>query len=308
MSIEEIIRSLSDAAGPAGFDEPVAAKVRDMLAALTDEVQTDVLGNVIGVKRCGRPNAKKLLFDAHIDEIGFIVTGHEDGFLRFSTLGGVNARMLPASVVKVLTEPPLTGVVAAAPPHILKEEESDKAVKAEDLYIDIGISQEEAVKAVPLGTPAVYAGGARALGNGLICGKGLDDRACLASILRALELLREDTLEVDLYVLASVQEEVAGAARKRERSQSLRTGAWPWTRIMPKRPTQRSIRSGRRAAASLSRGERSSTGALRTLPSDWPVRRVSDTSWASKQAIPAPTPAISRSPRGRGDGAAGAAA
>lgn len=214
MSVEEIILSLSDAAGPAGFEEPVAAKVRDMLAALTDEVQTDVLGNVIGIRRCGRPNAKKLLFDAHIDEIGFIVTGHEEGFLRFSTLGGVDARMLPAAVIKVLTEPPVMGVVAAAPPHILKDGESDKAVSTEELYIDIGMSQEEAVKAVPPGTPAVYGGGARPLGNGLICGKGLDDRACLASILRALELLREETLEVDLYVLASVQEEVGRRGAK----------------------------------------------------------------------------------------------
>lgn len=214
MSIEEIIRSLSDASGPSGFEEPVAAKVRDMLTALTDEVRTDVLGNVIGVKRCGRPNAKKLLFDAHIDEIGFIVTGHEDGFLRFSTLGGVDARMLPAAVVKVLTEPPLTGVVATAPPHILKDGESDKAVKTEELYIDIGMSQEEAVKAVPPGTPAVYDDGVRTLGSGHICGKGLDDRACLAAIFRALELLRGETLEVDLYVLASVQEEVGRRGAK----------------------------------------------------------------------------------------------
>ena len=68
-----------------------------------------MLGNVIGIRRCGRPNAKAL-FDAHIDEIGFIVTGHEEGFLRFSTLGGVDAQ-LPAAVT-VLTEPPVMGVMA----------------------------------------------------------------------------------------------------------------------------------------------------------------------------------------------------
>jgi endoglucanase len=176
------------------------------------------MGNVIGVKRCEASrrgeNAKKLLFDAHVDEIGFIITGHEDGFLRFATLGGVDARMLPAAEIRILTEPPIIGVVDAAPPHILDSDDSDKAIKVEDLYIDIGLSQEEAKKAVPVGTAAVYNAGARAFGADSVCGKSLDDRACFACILRALELLKNEKLDVDLYVLASVQEEVGERGAK----------------------------------------------------------------------------------------------
>jgi putative aminopeptidase FrvX len=207
MSIEEIIMKLCALPGPSGFEETVAERVSSLLTPLVDEVKTDVLGNVIAVKRCGKNNAKKFLFDAHIDEIGFIVTGHEEGFLRFSTLGGVDARMLPASEVKILTDPPVVGIVGAAPPHILKDEDSDKTIKTEDLYIDIGMDQEAAKKAVPLGTPAVYNTAARTFGDGLICGKGLDDRACFACVLKALELLKDTALDVDLYVLADVQEE-----------------------------------------------------------------------------------------------------
>lgn len=214
MAIADRIFELCALAGPAGYEESVATRVMEMLFPYVDEAKIDVMGNVIAVKRCGRKNAKKLLFDAHIDEIGFVITGHEDGFLRFSTLGGVDARMLPASEIKIMTDPPCFGVVAAAPPHILEADESDKTIKTENLYIDIGLSQEEAKKAVPVGTPAVYNTGARLFGDGLICGKGLDDRACFACILHALELLKDVTLEVDLYILASVQEEVGERGAK----------------------------------------------------------------------------------------------
>ena len=167
MSIEEIILELCALPGPAGFEEPVAARAGALLAPYMDEVRTDVLGNVIGVKRCGKPGAKKLLFDAHIDEIGFIVTGHEDGFLRFTSIGGVDSRMLLAAEIKILTDPPIVGFVGAAPPHVLKGDESDKPIKLEDLFIDIGLSQEAAKRAVPIGTPAVYHGAVRPFGNRL---------------------------------------------------------------------------------------------------------------------------------------------
>ena len=218
MIIANTLIELCAMVGPSGFEQNIAARVRDMLTHYMDEIKIDVMGNVVGVKRCGKENAKKLLFDAHIDEIGFIITGHEEGFLRFSTLGSVDARMLPAAEIKILTEPPIIGVVAAAPPHILKDEDSDKTIKTEDLYIDIGMSQDMAQKAVPVGTAAVYNAAARVFGRDLICGKSLDDRASFACILRALELLKDEQLDVDLYVLASVQEEVG--------TRGARTGAF----------------------------------------------------------------------------------
>jgi endoglucanase len=222
MVLADTIIELCTLAGPAGFEQAAAARTHEMLASCMDEVRTDVMGNIIGVRRCEASrrgeNAKKLLFDAHIDEIGFIITGHEDGFLRFSTLGGVDARMLPASEIKILTEPPIIGIVAAAPPHILDAGDSDKALKVDDLYIDVGMNQDEAKKAVPVGTAAVYNTGARVFGTDMIYGKSLDDRACFACVLRALELLKDEQLDVDLYVLASVQEEAG--------TRGARTGAF----------------------------------------------------------------------------------
>lgn len=214
MTITDSILELCSIAGPSGFEQAVAKRISMMISPYLDDVKADVLGNVIGVRRCGSKNAKKLLFDAHIDEIGFIVTGIEEGFLRFTTLGGVDARMLPATEIKILTDTPIIGVIGVLPPHILKSEESDKSIKTENLYIDIGMSQEEAVKAVPLGTAAVFNSGARVFNEKYICGKSLDDRACFACIIRALELLKDVKLDVDLYVLGSVQEEVGERGAK----------------------------------------------------------------------------------------------
>ena len=214
IDIAEVLIELCSLPGPSGFEEPVAARVKELLKPHMDEVWTDVLGNVIGVRRCGKKDARKLLFDAHIDEIGLIVTGVEEGFLRFSAIGGLDARMLPASAVEILSDPPCFGVICVQPPHVLKKEDMEKTTKIEDLYIDIGMSQDESVKAVPLGTPGVLANSARRFGENSICGKALDDRAGFVAILRALELISDFSLDKDLYVMASAQEEVGtrGAA------------------------------------------------------------------------------------------------
>jgi len=208
MNIKKVLKELCELPGPAGFEETVAKRVKEMLEPYTDEAWIDVLGNVIGVRRCGKENAAKLLFDAHIDEIGFIVTGIEEGFVRFARLGGFDPRVIPASGVTIMTEPPIYGVISVLPPHILKKEDTDKNFKIEDLYIDVGLTQEEAEKLIAPGTPGVPAHGVKDIGNNKISGKAIDDRAGFAAILRALEILQDEKLDVDLYVMASVQEEV----------------------------------------------------------------------------------------------------
>jgi len=214
MDIEKILMELCSLPGPSGFEGPVAERVRSLLEQHLDEVRIDVLGNVIGVRRCGKESARRLLFDAHIDEPGLIITGAEEGFLRFASLGKADERALPASGITVLAEPPIYGVVASLPPHVLKKEDSEKVMRIEDMFIDVGMTQEEAVKTVPQGTPAVYSQGVRRLGEDKLYGRALDDRAGFAAILRAVEILCGESLDADLYVMASVQEEVGarGAA------------------------------------------------------------------------------------------------
>ena len=210
MDLKRTIKELCEIPGPAGFEERVAERVKVMFDEYMDETWIDVLGNVIGVRRCGKENARKLLFDAHIDEIGIVVTGIEEGFLRFARLGGFDARVIPATAIMLLTDPPLYGVISVLPPHILKDEDTKVNFKLEDLFIDVGLSQEEASRLITPGTPGVAVSEVRDFGETLICGKAIDDRAGIGAILRALELLRGTQLDVDIYAMASTQEEVGG--------------------------------------------------------------------------------------------------
>ncbi|MDE6281777.1 MAG: M42 family peptidase, partial [Oscillospiraceae bacterium] len=79
METEQILRTLCAVGAPSGFERPAALAAKELLEPLMDEVRIDRLGNLIGVRRCGKPGAKKLLLDAHLDEVGLVVTGHKDG-------------------------------------------------------------------------------------------------------------------------------------------------------------------------------------------------------------------------------------
>ena len=201
-------------AGPSGFERAVAEQAVELMRPYVDEAAVDRFGNAIGVRLCGRPGAKKLLLDAHLDEIGLIVTGVEEGFLRFRTIGGVDPRMLPDRELTVMTQPPILGVVACLPPHVLQAEDMKKSIPIDDLRVDVGMSQEQAEAAIPIGTPMVFRGGSFALDGDKLCGKSMDDRSCFVTLLRAAELLKDKPLDVDLYIMGSTREEVSGAGAK----------------------------------------------------------------------------------------------
>lgn len=207
MDYEHILGQLCALSGPSGFESEVAQAAADLLRPWMDEVTIDRMGTVIAVRRCGRDGAPKLLLDAHLDEIGFIITGHEEGFLRFAPLGGVDPRMLPDRELTILTKPPMLGIAACLPPHVQSREDMDRSQAISDMVLDVGLAQEEAQRLIPIGTPAVYRTGCTPLGEDLFCGKALDDRACFAILLDAMERLKDEPLDVDVYVLGSTQEE-----------------------------------------------------------------------------------------------------
>lgn len=212
MTTKERLQALCTLSGPSGFEHRVSETAVQLLRQVgMEEVSIDKMGNVLGVRRCGKPNAKKLLLDSHLDEIGLMVTGIQDGYLRFRSIGGVDARMLPARELNILTDPPIFGVVACLPPHVQSEGDHDSSIPMKDLFIDIGMTQEEAEKRVPIGTPITYRDGCFPLGESRMCGKSMDDRSCFTILLRTAELLMEKELDVDLYILGSTREEVSGA-------------------------------------------------------------------------------------------------
>lgn len=210
MNTLECLKALCQTGGPSGYEAPVADLASQLLTPWMDEVWTDRLGNVIGLRRCGKPNAKKLLLDAHLDQIGLMVTGAEDGYLRFASIGGVDPRMLPDREVTILTQPPRLGIITCLPPHALSAEDREKAPALGEYYVDTGLSQETVEREIPVGTPMVFRESFLELAGDKICSGALDDRSCFAALLRTAELLSQEQLDVDLYIMGSTREETGG--------------------------------------------------------------------------------------------------
>lgn len=204
--MKNMLTQLCSADGVTGFEGNAAQAAKQLLEPYCDRVSLDRCGSVLGWKRCGKPNAKTVLLDAHIDQIGFMVTDVlEGGFLRFTQVGGIDPRMLLGAEVTILTEQSRYGVIACTPPHLLAAGEQDKAVPMHEMLIDTGLLDAKPV--IPIGTPVVFAQPPYALAEGQLTGKCLDDRAGFAAIVQAMRQLQDAELDVDIVVCGSVHEE-----------------------------------------------------------------------------------------------------
>jgi endoglucanase len=175
----------------------------DLIKDHVDELRVDTIGNILAVKRARGTAKLRVMLDAHLDEIGFMIFGaNGDGSLKFRAVGGIDDRILPGKAVLVGPDR-IPGVIGVKPIHLLHGETG--FVKIEDLAIDIGAASEsEANSAVTVGQTATFATEFRTW-NGAASGKALDDRAGCAVL---IELLRGPRLPVDMLAAFTVQEEV----------------------------------------------------------------------------------------------------
>ncbi len=173
------------------------------------EWKIDALGNIIAFKKGKKTPKKKILLDAHTDEVGVIATYiTNDGLINFSTVGGINTECLLSR--RVVFQNGTLGVIGQKPIHLLSKDEGKKLPELSSLYIDIGCdSKEEAEKYVCPGDTAVFDAPFNET-DGFITAKAIDDRAGCAII---INLIKGEP-EYDFYASFSVQEEVGlrGAA------------------------------------------------------------------------------------------------
>ncbi|HPZ00522.1 MAG TPA: M20/M25/M40 family metallo-hydrolase, partial [Clostridiales bacterium] len=197
-----------------GREETAAAVVSEILSPLVEEVHTDCRGSVIGSLHGSGP---LVLLDAHLDQIGFVLTAiTEDGFLKFDKCGGPDERTLAGMEVTVLGKGPVYGVITTIPPHLAKAEEEGKAKPETELAIDTGLTKQEAEALLSLGDRIVPKSHFSSLLGTEVSSAALDDRAGIATFLRVLEMIRDRTEEgatkPNLSVQFSVQEECGGKA------------------------------------------------------------------------------------------------
>jgi tetrahedral aminopeptidase len=205
-TVLEIVWNLCDAFGPSGFEEDVREYISDLIRPLVDDLRTDSSGNLIAHRK--GQSKKKLMLDAHTDEVGLMVRYiDENGFLKFAKIGGWDDRVFAGHRVKLRSRNGLFyhGVIGMAPPHVLSEEQRGKAIKAEDYFIDIGATSAEdaASRGAEVGDAGVLDYPFFEFAPDHYVAKAFDDRLGCALIIRTLKALADGDVKTPLDVWAN---------------------------------------------------------------------------------------------------------
>ncbi|MBE6380353.1 MAG: M42 family metallopeptidase [Lentisphaerae bacterium] len=205
----KFFESLLSTVGPSGFEEEPAAVFRSYLEKFCDKVDTDVMGNTIGVLNPDAPF--RVMLSGHYDEIGFqVVYISDDGLIYFRPNGGIDKLNVPASEVEIKTANGIVpGVIGKKPIHLLKAAQREKAVELDDMWIDIGAeNREEAESMVAIGDPVALKRNVRFMGKHRVMSKALDDRIGAFVVAETMRALSKRKLNVAVYGVGSVQEEL----------------------------------------------------------------------------------------------------
>jgi len=208
---EKLFKELTEAPGVPGYESEVRAVIRRHLETVA-EIERDKLGSIIGISK-GKTDAPRVMLAGHMDEVGFMVSLITDeGFIRFVPLGGWwDQVMLAQRVVIKSSSGDVIGLLGAKPPHLLDREEAGKLVKKTDMYIDIGATSAEEVKAcgVRPGDPIIPICPFTVLSPGkTYMAKAWDDRLGCALFIEALQRLNDQPHPNVVYGVGTVQEEV----------------------------------------------------------------------------------------------------
>jgi len=244
MKIKTLLEQFSNIVSPSGYEYMAEPEIKKIIGGgfqnVFDEMIFDKFGGCRLVKRAANVGAdsisaqdkgengfrpyKKIMLDAHLDQIGLVVTEILDGgFLRVNSLGGLDLNILPASEFYVYTyeenEPfifsadrKIYAIAVSVPPH-LKKTTGENLPKLEDLYLDTGYdSKEELEKIVRIGSPVTFKSDFLNLENDLVSCAGMDDRLCAAVLMLALKSIEKPPAEIHLVLSAGEEDSGCGAA------------------------------------------------------------------------------------------------
>ncbi|MBT3279489.1 MAG: M42 family metallopeptidase [Phycisphaerales bacterium] len=207
---KQFLEDLLTAASPSGYESPAQRVWVDYVSQFADEVTTDAYGNAIAVLN---PGAKtRVLLDGHIDEIGMIVKHiSKEGYVYVQRNGGVDVCQVPAKRVNIHTKNGIVrGVCGATAVHLQEKDAKDKAPKWHDVYVDLGVKDDEEAKAlVAVGDFITFSDGFEMLNENIAVSRALDDRIGCWLAAEALRKIKESgqTLNCSLHVCSTIQEE-----------------------------------------------------------------------------------------------------
>ena len=212
MDIRSTLKTLTEKIGVSGDEFAASNAAAKLLKQYADEVEVDAFGNVTGIVSSSKAGTKTLMLDAHIDQVGYIVTYIDDkGFLSVGTCGSPDVKMLLAQSVTVHGKEDVRGVVSTLPPHVNKK---NGAPEIGDITIDVGMNGEQARSVISLGDRITVDSAFRELCGDIVSAPAIDDRSGVCAILAALDMLKGKELAYDLAVCFSAQEETGERGAK----------------------------------------------------------------------------------------------
>lgn len=212
MNIKSILKQLTNEIGVSGDEFSVSGIAAELLTEYADDVQIDSFGNVTGVVMSSRSNSETLMLDAHIDQVGYIVTDiDEKGFVSVGSCGSPDLKMTLAQSVTIHGKEDINGVVSTLPPHVQKE---NGAPEIGDISIDIGMNKEQAEKIISQGDRVTINSCFKELYGDMVSAPAIDDRSGVCAILSALEMLKGKDTVYNLVISFSTQEETGERGAK----------------------------------------------------------------------------------------------
>ena len=214
IDLRAFLKRLISAPGPSGFEAPVRELIEETWGPLTDEMSHSRLGSLHGLRRgAGQEPRPNVLLAAHMDSVGFMVSGIVEGFLRLTPIGLLDSRILPGQLVTVHGREDLRGVIVQPPAHLQPAEVENIAPPLEFLLVDVGLHPEQVKRLARVGDPVSFAQAPIEMGDEFMVGHSLDNRASVAALTHCLQILQDRPLVWDLWAVATVQEEetLAGA-------------------------------------------------------------------------------------------------
>lgn len=210
--VQSILKELTALSGACGFEHDVARYLAARLKDSADEVRVDGLGNVIAMKRGGKPGPV-LMISAHADEVGFIVKKIEkNGLLRFEKIGGHDDRTILNEGIYVRSQDGQMhyGIIGSIPCHMMRFDDPHKVRSYQEMYIDVGAQDAQGVcdMGIRVGDPITWATPYRPFGQNRAVGHAFDDRAGCAVLVKTLEETDFTNVCGSVYFVFSTQEEV----------------------------------------------------------------------------------------------------
>jgi len=205
----EFLRRLVETTGPSGYETETQAVWRERVAGVASSIKNDAVGNSVAVLN---PDGKpRVMLDAHIDEIGFIVKYiDDDGFLYWSPIGGFDPSTLPGNRVSIMGKNgPILGVMGRKPIHLMESDERKQAPELKKMWIDIGVrNRAQAEALVEVGSAGGRSHGMQRLQGNVVTANSMDDRIGSYVIAETLLALGQAGAAAAVYAASSTQEEI----------------------------------------------------------------------------------------------------